>query len=228
MKTFSFVIPTYNHYDLLHQVLFDIYKNCRPVDEVIVVDDCSTDDGYQSGLSWWKMNGMLNIRHVKTKENYGFLKASNVGLKKSTGDVICLLSNDVRLIGNVSKEVLDALSEKRGGTLVGGRLLDFDTGWNEFNGRIFSYLEGWLLATTKGAWKELGYLDEQFAPHDFEDVDLSTTALALGYKLIALPSELTHHIGGQSIGFHPEREEITKRNREVFKHKWITKPSDKE
>jgi glycosyltransferase involved in cell wall biosynthesis len=118
MMTFSFVIPTYNHYNLLHQTLFDIYQKCSPVHEVIVVDDCSTDLDYHSGLRWWKESSMLPIRVVKMKENSMFLKASNAGLKKATGDIVCLLSNDVRLRGDIVKSITGILDELPN-TLIG-------------------------------------------------------------------------------------------------------------
>lgn len=225
MTSFSFVIPTYNHYNLLHQSLFDIYQKCYPVDEVIVVDDCSDAEDYRNGLKWWKEQGMLPIRHLRLPENVGFLRASNAGLKRAQGDIVCLLSNDVRIYRDIVSEIRKVLSSRTGGTLVGGRLLDFDTGWNTFNDRVFPYLEGWLLATTKDAWDELFYLDTQYAPCDMEDVDLSTKALNLGYKLEALPFDMTHHLGGQSIGFNPEREKITIANKERFRQKWIVKNS---
>lgn len=217
MKTFSFVIPTYNHYPLLHQTLYDIYQRCSPVHEVIVVDDGSTDEDYVNGLKWWKSNGMLPVRHVRMSQNSGFLKSSNAGLKKATGDVVCLLSNDVRLYKDIVKGILDNLSGQSGGALIGGRYLDWDTGWNTFGKQAFPYLEGWLLATTKEAWNELFYFDERYVPCDFEDVDLSTTALSLGYNLVALPSDMTHHLGGQSLGFNPAREAITLANKEKSK-----------
>ena len=221
MKTFSFIIPTFNHYSLLHQILLDIYQKCSPVLEVIVVDDASTEEDYKNGLKWWKENKMLPIRHVRIKENVGFLKASNIGLKRAEGDVVCLISNDVRIHKDIVKGILDALSGWKGGALVGGRFIDFDSGWNTFNNKVFGYLEGWLFATTRNAWNELFYFDEQFAPSDMEDVDLSTKAYALGYDLVALPSDMTHHIGGQSITYGSEREQITLANKEKFRQKWM-------
>jgi len=77
------------------------------------------------------------------------------------------------------------------------------------------------MATTKDGWEEIGYFDERFAPSDMEDVDSSTTAKSLGYELIALSPNDTHHLGAQSIGFNPEREKITIANKEKFKNKWI-------
>lgn len=219
MKTFSFVIPVYNKYSLLHQCLFDIYQKCSSVDEVIIADNGSTDTDFYAGLDWWKKSDMLPIRHLHIKENVGFLKASNVGMKKAVGDIVCLISNDVRIYKDIVGAIFSSLSDAP--SLVGGRFIDWDTGWNQFNDRVFGYLEGWLLATTKDAWNELGYFDEIYTPNDYEDVDLSTKAASLKYELIALPEDMTHHIGGQSIGFNSEREKITLENKEKFRNKWI-------
>lgn len=217
----SIVVPTYNHYQLLHQCLYDIYNKCTHVDEVIVVNDNSTDEDVYNGLSWWKSHKLLPLRELRLNRNVMFLKASNIGLKAATGDVVILLSNDVRLYRDIVQPILDLLKDEDKKCLVGGRLLDWDTGWNSFKGAVYPYLEGWLLAATKETWKELNYFDEQFAPSDMEDVDLATTAILHGYELCAIPYEYTHHLGGQSIGFNPEREAITIKNKEKFKKKWI-------
>ena len=46
----SIVIPSYNNYALLHQLLMDIYKKCPDVYEVIVVDDNSSEEEMFEGL----------------------------------------------------------------------------------------------------------------------------------------------------------------------------------
>lgn len=220
MKTFSIVIPTFNHYNLLHSLLYDIYMVARTVTEVIVVDDASTDDDYAKGLEWWKTNGMLNIRHLRMKENGGFILSSNAGIKRAIGDVVCLLSSDVKVRTDFTEPILGIL-RSRPRTLVGNRLIDWDSGWNTFNGKIYPYLEGWMLTMTSKGWKDLGYLDEDLVPWDFEDVSLSTLAVQKGYDLYPLSDNRITHIGGQSIGFNPEREAITNRNREIFRKKYV-------
>jgi len=220
MRTFSFVIPCYNHYELLHQVLYDIYQKCSPVDEVIVVDDASTAESFHNGLEWWKTNGMLPIRHIRNTKNQMFLKSSNIGMRQARGDVVCLISNDVRIHKDIVKQILSYDPAEL--LFIGGRYLDWDTGWNTFNNRVYGYLEGWLLSAPNEMWKELDYFDEQFAPSDMEDVDISTKAVEAGYTLMALPSDMTTHLGGQSIGFNPEREKITLANKEKFRKKWTT------
>lgn len=216
----SIVIPIYNNWALTHQCLFDIYSKSSLVDEVVVVNDNCNDQDVLDGMKWWKGNGLLPIRHLRLSENVMFLRASNVGMKKATGDIIILLSNDVRLHGNIVGPIQEIIS-KNEKSLIGGRYLDWDTGWNQFNGTVFPYLEGWLLAGTKTTWEELGYFDERFAPSDMEDVDISTTARSMGYELHSLPAQLTNHLGGQSIGFNPKREAITIANKEKFRQKWM-------
>lgn len=216
----SIVIPTYNHYDLLHQVLFDVYNQCKSVYEVVVMNDASTDKEVYTGIQWWQSTKMLNLRHIENSVNQGFLKSSNYGLRVAWGDVKILLSNDVRLYGDIVQDILLALKDEPK-SLVGGAVYTDSTGWNKFGKKIFPYAEGWLLGATEEAWEELGYFDEQFVPSDYEDVDLSTKAIQLGYRLVPLKQGLAAHMGGQSIGYTPEREAMTKQHQEVFKNKWI-------
>ena len=217
----SIVIPCYNKYHLLHQVLWDLYQHCKSdIDEIVVVDDASTDEGFQDGLKdFWFKQQLLPIKVLTLKQNVGFLKASNAGMKFSTGDIIILLSNDVRVQDNFIKAVKN-LVQSESMVLIGNRLIAFDTGWNVFNGKTYQYLEGWLLACTMVAWKDLGGFDEKFAPNDYEDIDLSTKAVKKGYLLLSMDNLKVAHIGAQSYGYNPEREAITKINKEKFGKKW--------
>lgn len=220
MKSFSIVIPTYNHWELTHSQLFQIYQQCKNLLEVIVVNDASTDKDYYDGLSWWHDNGMLPLKVLNMKENGGFILSSNAGIQKAKGDVVCLLSSDVKVGTDISVTIpsIVGIGDK---ILVGGRWLDWNTGWNQFGNKLFPYLEGWLLATTKEGWKDLGYLDTDLCPNDYEDVSLSTVAIKKGYVLVPLNDDRIIHIGGQSIGYNPEREAITNRNREIFRKKYV-------
>lgn len=208
--TSSFVIPAYKNYSLIHQLLWDIYKKCEMPYEVIVTEN-GEDESIRKGVEWW--NKFLPIKHLK-HENVGFLKNSNIGLKYATGDVVYLVSTDVQIHKN-----LDLPQEIDG--LWGGRYLDWDTGWNTFNGKIFPYLEGWLLATSKSIWEKLEYFDERYAPNDMEDLDLSTKALEAGFRLNWWVENYATHLGAQTLGYNPERENITKTNKRKFEEKWV-------
>lgn len=221
----SIVIPSYKHPELANQILMDIYQNCPTVDEVLVVDDYSNDPSTVKAYEFWQKNESFPLKVLMLAENVGFLKASNIGMKAASGDIIALISSDVRIHKNLP-EILKPFFEKEPKCLLGGRFYTDTTGWNDFDGKIFPYVEGWALMTLKGNWVDFGYFDEQFAPHDFEDVDLSTTAWSKGYNLAQFNPWLgtvLEHIGAQSIGYNDERLAITEAHRELFRKKWVEK-----
>jgi GT2 family glycosyltransferase len=220
---FSIVVPCYKHPELANQILMDIYQNCPTVYEVIVVDDASNDEKTWECYQFWKRIDSFPLKVIALSENVGFLKASNRGMKEATGDIIALISSDVRIHKNLP-EIVKPFFEKETKCLLGGKLYNESTGWNDFDGKVFPYVEGWALITTRENWKELGYFDEQFAPHDFEDVDLSTTAWSKGYNLAqfnAWMGTVLEHMVAQTIGYTEERRAITESHRELFRKKWI-------
>lgn len=214
----SIVIPSYNNWELTHSLLLDVYKNLPHDCEVVVTDDCSKDANVFSGLEWWKssmFDGRMRI--IVSNKNRGFLKNANIGVSRATHGVVLLISNDVKIRDNrLVQKVYEALDESPM-TLVGARLLDYDTGWNTFNGKTFPYLEGWFLAFRKSEWP---MFDEQFAPYDFEDVDISTEYISRGGKLKQIDVDM-EHLGAQTYKYSPERELQTKINQEKFRQKWV-------
>jgi hypothetical protein len=189
------------------------------------MDDCSSDKEVESGLAWWKEHGLLPLQSHTSVKNWGFLHTANAGLRivtrtdtVSDGDIVILLSNDVLIHHSFINQIKEILADSK--KLVGGVLYSHDTGWNKFGDKLFPYVEGWLLATTVAGWKELDYFDENFAPYDFEDVDLSTRAISMGYELVALNSPGLVHLGGQSIGYNEKRLAQTNINKKKFGEKW--------
>lgn len=220
----SICIPCYNGYDHLHRLLFDIYNKCRSVNEVVICNDASTQEEVYTGLAWWKGSKMLPIREIRNEENSGFPIACNNALRAATGDVRILVSTDVRLQGDIIERFL-AVLHKYPNSLVGGKLLTWDTGWNTFDGKTFPYLEGWLLGTTAEVWEELDYFDERYSPYDMEDIDLSTKALSRGHEIYSLDAlggdTIATHVGAGTLGYNPGREAVTVANKEKFRQKWI-------
>lgn len=229
MSKVYIVIPHYQNWELTHARLWELYKHCREdIEEVIIVDDCSLDDMTRGGLKWWadwEKKQEFRVSSISTEENLGFLKASNFGIfhvcnRVRNNDIIVLLSNDVEIRTNFVRQIVDIISQSPD-TLVGGVLYSHDTGWNRFGDKIFPYLEGWLLATTREGWSVAGQgFDTRFAPNDYEDVDLSTSLGQIGYALAPLNNPGLHHIGGQSIGYTKERLERTNINKKKFEEKW--------
>jgi GT2 family glycosyltransferase len=218
---FSVVVPSYNHWKLTHSLLFDIYNNIPQDVEVIVVDDCSTDTEVMSGLNWWQTGMMKDrLRVIRNEKNVGFLRTANFGVSKATGDVVMLISNDVSIADKtVVTKLEEILKKAEVPTLVGNRLLDYDTGWNTIDGKFYPYLEGWFLAFKAKEWGEFGGFDTRYTTCDCEDLDISTTYISKGGKLVNLGADMTH-LGAQTIKYSPEREANTKINQERWREKW--------
>lgn len=225
------VIPAFNNYQMLHELLWKLQRiEANNIASICLIDDCSTDNEVVGGMKWWASSygSKFPILVINNSENMGFLRSANCGMRTVAGlptthsnDIIILLSTDVQVAYPFISQIRENFGLGKTIALVGGVLYTHDTGWNKFGDKIFPYLEGWLLASTKRGWEELGYFDERYSPNDFEDVDLSTKAISLGYNLVPLNNPGIVHLGGKSIGYSPEREAITKINQKKFEAKWI-------
>lgn len=231
MTDVHIVIPIYNQWALCHELLWKLQKiEGKNITSIHLINDCSMEEGVAEGMKWWASSygSKFPIYIVHNQENMGFLKTANFGISRMVDvyathatDIVILISTDVKVSGPFISQIKDILEVPAVNSLVGGVVYTHDTGWNKFGDKIFPYAEGWLLATTAGEWKQLGGFDERYIPSDYEDVDLSTRALQLGYELVPLNNPGLTHLGGRSIGYGPEREAQTKINQKKFEEKWI-------
>jgi len=230
----SIILPYYNHWDLTHARMMELYKYVPLDTEIIMVNDASTDSDCRTGAGWWqKQAGRHEIKYVENKENLGFGGSHNKGATRATGDILCFLSNDVVVNIDFGSLISNSLRDKPY-SLLGGEIIYFPGGWNEFvfEGKklVVPYCNGWLLACTREVWDNLGGFDtETYGKFDYEDIDLSMNALSHGYELLALnlSKHHLHHLSGVTIrALGINREEITKLNREKFIKKWQPKFND--
>ena len=95
--TVSTVIPTYNRAALLARAIRSAVAECEPGDEVIVVDDGSTDDTEAIVREWGPPVRYLRAAHG------GAGAARNAGVRAATGDLVAFLdSDDVWVSGKLS------------------------------------------------------------------------------------------------------------------------------
>ena len=83
----SVVIPTYNRYEFLKRALESVYAQTHTPEEVIVVDDGSTDNTSQI------QKDFPNIIYLY-QENGGVSSARNVGIKNANFEWIAFLDSD--------------------------------------------------------------------------------------------------------------------------------------
>jgi glycosyltransferase involved in cell wall biosynthesis len=88
--TISVVIPTYNVAPFLQQAVWSVLDQTRRPTEIIIVDDCSTDDTAGVARSFTDPR----IKLLSTSTNSGSSVARNVGIDAATGDLIAMLDGD--------------------------------------------------------------------------------------------------------------------------------------
>lgn len=87
----SLAMPTYNGGKFLREQLDSIYAQTLLPDEVIVVDDCSTDDTIEI-LEEYRVK--YGLKYFKNKKNLGYNKNFEKAITLCSGDYIALADQD--------------------------------------------------------------------------------------------------------------------------------------
>jgi glycosyltransferase involved in cell wall biosynthesis len=99
----SAVIPTFNRRDYIRRAIDSILAQTVPVDEVIIVDDGSTDGTAEAVEAWYGSQ----VRIVK-QENGGVSAARRRGVREAKGEWIAFLDSDDEWSSTRNAELLDA------------------------------------------------------------------------------------------------------------------------
>jgi glycosyltransferase involved in cell wall biosynthesis len=108
--TVSAVIPNYNYGRFLGQAIDSLLAQTRPPDEIIVVDDASTDDSAQVARSYG--DRVRLIRHARNTGNVGGPR--NTGIAAASGEFVITLDSD-DMVEPAYVETLRAALMKRPG-----------------------------------------------------------------------------------------------------------------
>ena len=213
----SIVIITYNGKELLEKYFPSITNLAYPKKEIIVVDNCSTDNTAE-----FLKENFPAVSVITTNENVGTAEGSNIGARAAKGDFILWLHNDMYLppstLENLMKKILS--SEKIGICTckvkkmnengkeldiidsVGGGLdrYGFPTarGMGEKDEQQYDSIKktffafGGPLLIRKSVFDKLKGMD----PYTFtlvDDIDLCWRCWLLGYEVIVDPSTVIYH-----------------------------------
>lgn len=97
-KKLSIVIPAYNEGRTIHFIL-DKLKQVKLINdiqkEIIIINDCSTDDTEEAIQKYMQNNSDLNITYFKHEVNKGKGAALHTGIQKSTGEYLIIQDADL-------------------------------------------------------------------------------------------------------------------------------------
>ena len=206
----SVVVVTYNQEKFLTKSLRSVFDQTRMPDEVIVVDNGSTDATRQIIKEY-----RGKIFYIRNKKNLGAVRAFNQGLAAASGDYVILLSADDWFGKKILEEegaVLDrnpniavvysqAYTWHKGGKLTNAKTAGETTiiGRDEFE-RLLTQGDFIPLLTAlirRSVYQKLGLMDEKIKfRHDWE----FWIKLAKHHKFAYLAKPLAYYRVHQSYG----------------------------
>jgi glycosyltransferase involved in cell wall biosynthesis len=152
IKTLSIVIPAFNEGATIHKIL-DKIKNVELMNgirqEIIIINDCSTDNTSMQIQSYIQNNADLNIVFLEHQKNMGKGAALRTGIQTATGELIVIqdadLEYDPNEYGLLLKPILDGCADVvYGSRFMGGnahRILFF---WHSIGNKILTFLSNMM------------------------------------------------------------------------------------
>lgn len=147
-KKLSIIIPAYNESETIHLIL-DKIKNVSLIDnlhkEIIIINDCSTDDTKEIVLEYLDNHSDLEIRYYEHESNKGKGAAIRTGIKNATGEYLVIQDADLEYDPNefnlLLKPVLGGYADVvYGSRFMGGkphRILFF---WHSIGNKFLTFI----------------------------------------------------------------------------------------
>jgi len=252
-NSISVILPNYNGKSLLQENIPGILtalENTKCDFEIIVIDDCSTDDSVDM-----LQNKFPFVKVIVNEINQGFSYTCNKGILSAKNSVLCIVNTDVTftpdyfvnglkyfeddnvfaLKGNIvnyeNNNFNDVVSiEKTAQLFMKRGFLRFDKKVeyvpNSFTGEIDGQfvLLGCCFMCKRDKAVELKGFDEIYSPFYWEDSDIAIRALKKGYKLIYEPTCVVYHKTSSTIPNYRSKNKIklvSHRNKFIFTWKYL-------
>jgi GT2 family glycosyltransferase len=222
-RSAAVVIPCWNGRRWLDGCLESVFAQSRRPDELVVVDNGSTD-----GSAQYVRERFGDARVLELSRNTGFAAAANAGLRNATSDAVALVNQDVRLRPDWLERACRALEATPRAASVATKMLDLadqslvydagdilrrdgaceqrgrfepDDGRFDEPGEVFGACAGAALYRRQ-AVLEAGGFDERFFLY-LEDADLALRLRLAGWTCVYEPAVALH--AGEGSGGPPER-----------------------
>ncbi|MGC2659562.1 MAG: glycosyltransferase family 2 protein [Bryobacteraceae bacterium] len=213
----SAIIPSWNRADLLRGILPNLRAQTRPPDEILVVDNGSSDGSAGEARE-------LGAEVISLEANCGFAGAVNEGIRKAAGEWLLILNNDVVLEPDWL-EVLLAGALRERAWFAAGKLLNhgnsklIDGTWDLLSRAAYAWRCGygrpdsaiWSVRKKiafapmtaaifhRSVFEQIGLLETRFESY-YEDVDFGVRCAVAGFTGIYEPGAVARHMGKATLG----------------------------
>lgn len=217
----SVIIVNYNGMKFLKRCIPSLLAQSYPEIEIIVVDNNSIDDS----VGYIKKE-FQSVKVIVNKENFGFAKGNNIGIKYAKGELIVTLNNDTEVVPTWIEELVSTMNSdkkigmcaskmlfmkdpntinstgmciSRSGACWDRGMFEHDDGQYENIEDIFGPCAGAAMYK-KEMLEEIGLFDEDFCAY-MEDSDLAFRGRLAGWKCLYVPKAIVYHMHGGTAGY---------------------------
>ncbi len=222
MLGISIVVISYQSAKFLENNLDSLFSQTLPFNQVIIVDNDSTDNSLEIIERYEKKHPFV-LKKIALDYNSGYAAAANLGIRETGSELVLVANSDIILEKNFNEEVVQRFSNDDDVAMLSPLLLRFDRETVDSAGQTFSRalypLEiGFnrpLSSVPEASQERLVFsvcgaatvfrrstlrqleMDGQYYDEDFfifwEDFDIGWRAHRLGLKKIFLPSARVYH-----------------------------------
>jgi GT2 family glycosyltransferase len=228
----SIVVVTYNGWEHTQECLRAVERELLTDVEIVVVDNASTD-----GTPDHIRAQFPTARLIQSERNLGFAAGANLGVQRSTGDIVLLLNSDVvidpgfvdemlapfersDLIGAVASTLVfqrrpDIVASEGIEVFRNGLALDYGVGWSrsDLSDRPVFGTSGGAAAYRRSALYDVGLFPEAYFMY-LEDVDLAWRLRLRGWEtMLAASAVAAHAVSASSGEGSPFKRRLLARNR---------------
>ena len=125
LRTLSIIIPCYNGWKYFEKCLQSLEKQARFFDELIIVDDCSSDNTVEQLKNYARLSG-LNIKLIVNNKNLGPGRSRENGLAYATGEYVAFCDCDDWYEIDFSKIIKDVLEKIEADLIIYDTYTAFD------------------------------------------------------------------------------------------------------
>lgn len=102
----SFIVTSFDYENYVVKTLESIKNQSYENIEIIVVDDCSTDNSVEKIKEFEKSIGDVTFKLIVNSENKGQMESMQAGLAQANGQFVCFIDSDDILVKDYAKTLI--------------------------------------------------------------------------------------------------------------------------